>query len=209
MFHTLMICHESNIAHRSDARVEHLVLPGSAPTSQICSSGARRRMTASTNGDVALVRTRSPFARNTFRTRLGLAKRIRSAALRRGEARVRFFIRTRILALPHRQSTRAIDVGTELKGCICIFKFAQVPCWRHLYVMRRFQAPGHHQRRWRWPMRRQRDGRRLGGPGAWSGETDVEPRGTRMTECESYSRACVCARAPGTEACCVFITEFL
>ena len=121
MFHTLMICHESNIAHRSDARVEHLVLPGSAPTSQICSSGARRRMTASTNGDVALVRTRSPFARNTFRTRLGLAKRIRSAALRRGEARVRFFIRTRILALPHRQSTRAIDVGTELKGCFCFF----------------------------------------------------------------------------------------
>ena len=96
-----MICHESHIAHRSDARVEHLVLPGSALR---CRSSARRRMTMSTNGYAALVRTRSPFAQNTLRTRLGLAKRIRSAALRRGEARVRFFIRTRILALPHRQS---------------------------------------------------------------------------------------------------------
>ena len=141
MFHMLMICHESNIAHRSDARVEHLVLPGSALTSQICSSGTRRRMTVSTNGDAALVRTRSPFAPNTLRTHLGLAKRLRSAALRRGEARVRFFIRTRILALPHRQSRVVNRDPYDIRTSLGLSVSPQLSplrihtqCWRHLYT---------------------------------------------------------------------------
>ena len=116
----LMICHESNIAHRSDARVEHLVLPGSAPTSQICRSAARRRMSVSTNGDAALVRTRSPFAQNTLRTRLGLAKRVRSAALRRGGGQD---------TLPHQDvypctSPRLADVPVLLRPVLL--------SWRHV-----------------------------------------------------------------------------